>query len=147
MIYTYQFPCMLTSVDVFCPWSVFWDIKEPVYCIKERHWTSFYQRSAHILVWKKISIQSVQERKTDKETEKERERERKFSVCERERQTKRERAREVCESSYVDPFTKRQIFRIVQIDNICRLQNKCDLKTEILFEVGRTHFGKRRKCW
>ena len=93
--------------------------------------------------------------KRERQTKRQRKRERENSACakerdrqrDRERERERARAREVCESSYVDPFTKRQIFRIVQIDNMCRLQNKCDLKTEILFEVGRTHFGKRRKCW
>ena len=35
----------------------------------------------------------------------------------------------------------------VQIESICRRQNKCNLKTEILFGIGRKHCGKRRKCW
>ena len=34
-----------------------------------------------------------------------------------------------------------KIFRPVQIQSICRQQNKCDLKSEILFGIGR----KRRK--
>ena len=38
-------------------------------------------------------------------------------------------------------------FRLVQIENICRRQNKCNLTTEILFGMGRKHCGKRRKCW
>ena len=54
-------------------------------------------------------------------------------------------------------------FRLVQIESICRRQNKCNLKTEILFVkgrkhlfgmgrkhlfgIGRKHSGKRRKCW
>ena len=33
------------------------------------------------------------------------------------------------------PCTKRQIFRLVQIENICRQQNRCNFKTKI-------HFGK-----
>ena len=42
--------------------------------------------------------------------------------------------------------TKRQVFRLVQIESICRQQNKCNLKTEILFGMGKKHCGKRRKC-
>ena len=30
---------------------------------------------------------------------------------------------------------------------LCRRQNKCNLKTETLFEMGRKHCGKRKKCW
>ena len=44
-------------------------------------------------------------------------------------------------------FTKRQNFRLVQIESICRRQNKCDWKIEICFGKGRKHCGKRRKCW
>ena len=44
-------------------------------------------------------------------------------------------------------FTKRQSFELVQIENICRLQNKFDSKTEIYFGKGRKHCGKRRKSW
>ena len=40
---------------------------------------------------------------------------------------------------------KQQIFRLVQIESICRRQNKCNLKTEILFGMGRKHCGKRRE--
>ena len=43
--------------------------------------------------------------------------------------------------------TKRQNFRLVQIEGICSRQNKCDWKIEILFGKGRKHCGKRRKCW
>ena len=41
---------------------------------------------------------------------------------------------------------KRQIFGVDQIESICRQQNKCNLKTDILYETGRKHCGKRRKC-
>ena len=44
-------------------------------------------------------------------------------------------------------FTVQQILRLVQIQRICRQQNNCKLKTEILFGMGRKHCGKRRKCW
>ena len=43
-------------------------------------------------------------------------------------------------------FTKRQLLRLVQIQSICRRQNKCKLQTEILFWMGRKHCGKSRKC-
>ena len=44
-------------------------------------------------------------------------------------------------------FTKRQIFRLVQIENICRKQNESQKKeNEICFGKGRKHCGKRRKC-
>ena len=45
-------------------------------------------------------------------------------------------------------FAKQQIFRLVQIESICRQQNKRNLKTKLLFGIGRKHCGgKRRKCW
>ena len=44
-------------------------------------------------------------------------------------------------------FTKQHIFRLFQIQSICRWQNKCNWKTEILSGIGRKHCGKRRKCW
>ena len=44
-------------------------------------------------------------------------------------------------------FTKQQIIRLVQIESICKQQNKRNLKTAILFGKGRKHCGKRRKCW
>ena len=44
-------------------------------------------------------------------------------------------------------FSKLQISRLVQIESICRRQNKCNLTPEILFGMGRKHCGKRRKCW
>ena len=50
-------------------------------------------------------------------------------------------------SNVVQLFTKRQNFRLVQIQSICRRQNKWDEKTEICFGKGRKHCGKRRKCW
>ena len=37
-------------------------------------------------------------------------------------------------------------FRLVQIESLCRRQNKCNLKTETFFEMGRKSSGKRRKC-
>ena len=43
--------------------------------------------------------------------------------------------------------TKRQNLRLVQIESICRQQNKCDRKKEICFGKGRKYCGKRRKCW
>ena len=43
--------------------------------------------------------------------------------------------------------TKQQYFILVQIQTICRWQNICYWKTEICFEKGRKHHGKRRKCW
>ena len=44
-------------------------------------------------------------------------------------------------------FTTRQNFKLVQIESICRRQNKCNLKTEILSAMVRKHGDKRRKCW
>ena len=38
-------------------------------------------------------------------------------------------------------------FRLVQIESICRQQNKCNLRIEILFGLTRKKCGKRRKCW
>ena len=38
--------------------------------------------------------------------------------------------------------TKRQNFRLVRIKSICRRQNKCNLKTEILLGMVRKHCGK-----
>ena len=37
--------------------------------------------------------------------------------------------------------------KIVQIESICRLQNKCLPKAEICFESSRKYCGIRRKCW
>ena len=42
---------------------------------------------------------------------------------------------------------KRQFFRLLRIESICRWQNKCNLKVELLFGIGRKHYGRRRKCW
>ena len=42
---------------------------------------------------------------------------------------------------------KRQILRLAQFESIFRQQNKCYLKTEIIFGMGTKHCGKRRKCW
>ena len=46
-------------------------------------------------------------------------------------------------------FTKRQIFRLVQMDSIkfCIRQYKCDWKVEICCGTGWRHCRKRRKCW
>ena len=44
-------------------------------------------------------------------------------------------------------LTKEQIFRPVEIESICRLQNKCISNKEIRFEMGRKYCEKRRKCW
>ena len=38
-------------------------------------------------------------------------------------------------------------FRPVQIESICRQQNKCKPTTEILVGKSRKHCGKSRKCW
>ena len=43
--------------------------------------------------------------------------------------------------------TIQQIYRLVQIEIICRQQNKCHWKIEICFGMDRKHCGKRRKCW
>ena len=48
---------------------------------------------------------------------------------------------------FLQLFTKRQNFRLVQIKRICSRQNKCERKIEIWFGKGRKHCGKRRKCW
>ena len=40
--------------------------------------------------------------------------------------------------------TKKKI-RLVQIQCICRRQNKCKFKTEIIYGMSRKHCGKRRK--
>ena len=45
------------------------------------------------------------------------------------------------------PFDSLQNFKLVQIESICRRQNKCNPNIEICFENGRKHCGKRRKCW
>ena len=49
-----------------------------------------------------------------------------------------------------EPFNSlpnNKFFRLVQIQSICRRQNKCDSKTQICSGKGRKHCGKRRKCW
>ena len=43
--------------------------------------------------------------------------------------------------------TKRQNSRLIQIESICRQQNKCNPNIKICFENGGKHCGKRRKCW
>ena len=43
--------------------------------------------------------------------------------------------------------TKRQNFRLVQIESVSRRQIKHNSKLEICFGKGRKHFGKRSKCW
>ena len=40
-----------------------------------------------------------------------------------------------------------QNFRLVQIESICRRQNRCNWKIEICFRKGGKCCGKRRKCW
>ena len=47
----------------------------------------------------------------------------------------------------ITDFTKQQEFRPVHFESICRQQYKSNLKTEILFWMGRKHCGKRRNCW
>ena len=42
------------------------------------------------------------------------------------------------------PVTKQKSFRQVQIQSICRQQNKCNLITEIPFGICRKYCGKRR---
>ena len=46
-------------------------------------------------------------------------------------------------------FTKRQKFRLIQIqiESICRQQNKYDRKSQFYFLKGGKHSEKRRKCW
>ena len=44
-------------------------------------------------------------------------------------------------------FSKRQNFRLVQIERFCRRQNRCGSKIEVCLWRGRKHCGKRRKCW
>ena len=48
---------------------------------------------------------------------------------------------------FISNFTKQQNFRLVQIQSICRRQNKSDSKIEICVGKSRKHCGKRRKCW
>ena len=40
-------------------------------------------------------------------------------------------------------FTKQQILRLVQIESICRRQDKCNLTTEFLFGMVENIAGKR----
>ena len=49
--------------------------------------------------------------------------------------------------STYQPFTKRWNLRLLEIESICRQQNKCHCKIKICFGKGRKHCGKRRKCW
>ena len=51
----------------------------------------------------------------------------------------------IIESNTSDWLTKRQNFRLIEIQGICRRQNKCYLKTEILVGIGRKR-GKKIKC-
>ena len=44
-------------------------------------------------------------------------------------------------------FTKRQNFRLVKIESICRRQSKFGWKIGICFGKGRKHCGKKRDCW
>ena len=45
------------------------------------------------------------------------------------------------------PERGRKNFRLVQIESICRQQNKCESKIQICYGRGRKPCGKRRKCW
>ena len=47
----------------------------------------------------------------------------------------------------LNTLTKRQDFRLIQIENICRRQNKFEYKIRTSFGKGRKRCGKRRKCW
>ena len=47
----------------------------------------------------------------------------------------------------VNSLPNEKKFRPVQIERICRWQNKCDSKIELYFVKGRKHCEKRRKCW
>ena len=84
----------------------------------------------------------------------------KFSEWERERESERGGGGEgVCQ----EPFAGTKLMktdkthgfnslpknnlRLVQNESICRRQIKCKWNTEIWFEKGRKHYGKRRKCW
>ena len=58
-----------------------------------------------------------------------------------------ERVKEACIQDGIYLFTKRQNFRLVQIESTCRRQNKCDSKIEIVFGWVENILGKRRKCW
>ena len=42
---------------------------------------------------------------------------------------------------------QQQSFRLVQIESICRQQNKCDRNIEISFGKGRKYCEERRKFW
>ena len=44
-------------------------------------------------------------------------------------------------------FTKGQNFALLQIENLCKRQNKCDSKIEYFCGLTIKHCGKRRKCW
>ena len=50
---------------------------------------------------------------------------------------------ETDKSNVIQPFTKRQIFGLVQIESIRRRQYKCTLKRKFVFRMGRKHCGKR----
>ena len=46
----------------------------------------------------------------------------------------------------LDPSSYNLLFRLLQIESICRRQNKYDSKIEICFGISGEHCGKRRKC-
>ena len=46
----------------------------------------------------------------------------------------------------IELTTKRQNFRPVQIERLCRRQNKRDSKIEFCHGMGKK-YGKRTKCW
>ena len=41
-------------------------------------------------------------------------------------------------------FIKRQNFRLLQIESMCRQQNKCASEIEICYRMSKKHCGKRR---
>ena len=50
-------------------------------------------------------------------------------------------------SKAVNSFTKRPFFRLVQIESICRRQFIWSSNDDLCLWLGRTHCGKRKKCW
>ena len=46
-----------------------------------------------------------------------------------------------------EPITGRENFRLLQIESICKRQNKCSWNHDFYLWLGRKHCGKRRKCW
>ena len=50
-------------------------------------------------------------------------------------------------SGFFNLLPQQEIFRLIQIDSICRRIHKYGWKIKISFGKGRKHCGKRRKCW